>query len=283
MKEQPSDVVAPLAQSREADRVPAQPVQERSPEAPGGDRLLEIGVRGGDEANIDARRLFTPQRLDLAALQGAQQQRLHFLGSLADLVEEERAAVGAAEVAPPRVLGAGVGSPRRPEQLGGGERRRQGAHVERQERPVAPAARAMESRGHKLLSGPRFATQQHRDIEVGDPRDLAAEVENGIAQAHQAVARQAVGEDRAEAMQQEDHAVGEQQHHAAFHLGGREFSLAVDRLAVGGEGDGRVALEQPDAAAGRRPEEPGTAAEIGHGERLESRFAGRGEPRFPPR
>src|SRR6185369_16014437 len=132
VEEQPSDVVAPLAQSREPDRVPAQAVEERTAEATGGGRLLEIRVRGGENAHIHSRRLLAPQGLHLAAFESAQQQRLYLHGRLPDLVEEERAAVRAAEVAAPGVLGAGESAPRRPEQLGGGERCRQGAHVERQ-------------------------------------------------------------------------------------------------------------------------------------------------------
>ena len=86
VKEEAPDVVAPFAEGGEADGVAPQAVEKRRPEAPGGDRLSEIRVGGGQDAHVGLHRLFAPQRLDLAALQGAQEERLHLLRSLADLV-----------------------------------------------------------------------------------------------------------------------------------------------------------------------------------------------------
>ena len=64
---------------------------------PARDELLEVAVGRRDEANVDADRLDAADALELALLQRAQELHLHLDGDLADLVEEERAAVGELE------------------------------------------------------------------------------------------------------------------------------------------------------------------------------------------
>ena len=191
--------------------------------------------------------------------------------------------MGAAKVAAPRLLGAGEGPAGGPEELGGGESRGQSAHVEREEKPVAPAARAVERRGHQLLAGPRLPAEEHRHVEIGDLRDLAADVEQGVALSHHAVAVEVAEKDRAKAVEQEDHRAGEEQDHAALDLVGRERGLVLDRRALGGERHGRVAAPQPDPACGRGLKPPGPAADMRHGEGPESRFARLRERRLPAR
>ena len=63
------------------------------------DLLLEVLVGGGDHAHVDLDRLLRADPLDLALLQHAQQLRLRAQAHVADLVEEERAAVGLLELA----------------------------------------------------------------------------------------------------------------------------------------------------------------------------------------
>ena len=60
---------------------------------------LQVAVRGGDEPHVDADRLDAADALELALLQRAQELHLHLDRDLADLVEEERAAVGELEAA----------------------------------------------------------------------------------------------------------------------------------------------------------------------------------------
>ena len=68
---------------------------------PSRDLLLEIAVRRGDDAHVDLDRLAAADPLELALLQDAQQLDLHVQRELADLVEEQRAAVGQLEPAQP--------------------------------------------------------------------------------------------------------------------------------------------------------------------------------------
>ena len=77
----------------------------------------EVAVRRGDEADVDLDRLRTADPLELLLLQDAQQLRLELERDLADLVEEQRAAVGHLEAADLLGDGAGEGAPLVPEEL----------------------------------------------------------------------------------------------------------------------------------------------------------------------
>ena len=69
--------------------------------------LLEVAVGRGDDAHVDGDLLLPADRLDAALLERAQQLRLQIDRQLADLVEEQRAAVGALERALAIRVGAG--------------------------------------------------------------------------------------------------------------------------------------------------------------------------------
>ena len=70
VEQQQAEVLAPAAQRRGLDLVSAQPVQERCAEPAGGRRVLQVGVGGGDPADVDLPGS-TAHRLDLAGLEGA--------------------------------------------------------------------------------------------------------------------------------------------------------------------------------------------------------------------
>ena len=111
-----------------------------------------------------ANRLFAAEPLKLAVLQHAQQFGLRRLVQVADLVEEDAAAVGQLELAAPQRRGAGERAFLVAEQLAldelGGNRRAihfdEGARGER--------AFAMDVLGEQLLAGSRLARQQHASI-----------------------------------------------------------------------------------------------------------------------
>ena len=58
------------------------------------------------------------------------------------------------------------------EQFRLGEAFRQGAAIDRDERPSAPRPLAVEKQGDQLLAGPGFAFDQHVDIGAGDLGDF---------------------------------------------------------------------------------------------------------------
>ena len=71
------------------------------------DHVLELAVGGREQANIDGDLGLGADRADLALLQRAQELGLELDRHLADLVEEQRAAVGLLEQALPALLGVG--------------------------------------------------------------------------------------------------------------------------------------------------------------------------------
>ena len=82
-------------------------VEQVLAEASLGDELLEVGVGGGDDADVDLDRVRLAERMDLVGLEEAQQLRLEVEADVADFVEEERAAGGGADDAGERGVGAG--------------------------------------------------------------------------------------------------------------------------------------------------------------------------------
>ena len=75
-------------------------------------------MRGGDDAHVGLDRLVAADAVELAVGQHAQQPRLQVRRHVADLVEEQRAAVGLLEAAAPLRLRAGEGAALVAEQLG---------------------------------------------------------------------------------------------------------------------------------------------------------------------
>ena len=86
-------------------------------ESPLRDRLLEVDVGGGEDADIDLEGAVAADGLEGAFLQDAQELGLELDGELADLVEQEGAAVGHLEPAGAGLGGAGEGALAVAEQL----------------------------------------------------------------------------------------------------------------------------------------------------------------------
>ena len=93
--------------------------------------------------------------LDRAQQLGLQAQR-----QLADLVEEQGAAVGRAEVAERVLAGVGEGAAHVAEELRFGQRLDQVGAVEGDERAAGRSAERMQRSRHQLLAGARLAVNQ---------------------------------------------------------------------------------------------------------------------------
>ena len=91
--------VRTLAQRRNGDRHRTQAVIEILAEAARSDGLLQIHVRGRDDADVGLLDLRRPDADEFARLQHAQQARLRRMRQFGDLVEEDRTPVGLLEVA----------------------------------------------------------------------------------------------------------------------------------------------------------------------------------------
>src|SRR5690606_13463515 len=71
-----------------------QAIEKVLAERAAGDRLLEVAVSRRDDEDVAADRRMTADALENALLQDAQQLDLHGQAHVADLVQEERAALG---------------------------------------------------------------------------------------------------------------------------------------------------------------------------------------------
>src|SRR5690606_35621472 len=110
VRDEGGQVLEPLAQRRQVDRDDVEAVVEVLAELAVADQLFEVAVGGGDQAHVDAEGLDAADALELRLLDRAQQLDLDLLRDLADLVEEEGAAVGELEAAGAAADGAGEGA-----------------------------------------------------------------------------------------------------------------------------------------------------------------------------
>ena len=83
-----------LPEWRNLDGEDGQPVVEVRPEPTFAQVLLQVAVRGGDDPDVDLARRRRAETLDLAVLDDAEELCLEGRVEVADLVEEERPAVG---------------------------------------------------------------------------------------------------------------------------------------------------------------------------------------------
>ncbi len=120
--------------------------------------------------------------VDLALREDAQDPGLGLGRHVADLVEEERAAVGGLELA-----GAGVDPGRDaafdPEELALEQVAGQRSAVEGHQRFVRPVGGGVEIAREQLFAGARLAADEHADPAPGDPRRLIVDLSHGRDQA----------------------------------------------------------------------------------------------------
>src|SRR4029453_15109370 len=109
-------------------------------------------------------------------LDHAQQLDLHRRARVADLVEEERAAVGFLEEPAPAPLGAGEGALLEAEELGLEQVVGQRAAVDRDEAPRGARALLVDRARDELLAGASLALDQHRRARRRDARDLVEQL-----------------------------------------------------------------------------------------------------------
>ena len=100
---------------------------------------------------------------------------------VADLVEEERAAVALLELADAAAVGAGEGALLVAEQLALQQGLRDGGAVEGQERRLGPGAVLVDGAGDQFLAGAALAGDQHRHVLGGDAADGLVDLAHGRA------------------------------------------------------------------------------------------------------
>jgi hypothetical protein len=166
------DVLAPRAQRRDAQGEPGEAGEEILAEAAARRQRLEVAVAGRDDAQVDGDRARLADGHDLALLQDAQECGLLAELEIADLVEEERALVGAAHQAGPVLAGVGIGAAPHAEELALDEGLGDGAAVHRHERAAAPAG-SVDGARQDLLAGAGLALEDHRHGRPGDRLEVA--------------------------------------------------------------------------------------------------------------
>ena len=144
---QQGDVLAPRAQGRQLQPDHVDPVEQVAAESALGHQRLQVPVGGREDAHVHPFTFCCPERLELPLLEHAQQFHLEGRAGLADLVEQDGAALGERKIAGLVALGAGEGAGTVAEQFGFEQGVGQGAAVDGHERPVAARAEVVQGSG----------------------------------------------------------------------------------------------------------------------------------------
>ena len=194
---QDQDVAGPFAQGRQAQIDHVQAVEQVFAEGPVLDRLGQVAVGGGQDADVHADGLGAADPVDLALLNGPQQLGLQAGVHLRDFVQQQGAAIGLLELADAAGQRAGEGALLVTEQFAFQQVLGDGGAVDRDERLGGPAGLLVDVAGDHLLTRTAFAGDQ--DGGVGG-RHLVGELQHGlhgrIAHHHRAVVVGHGGENR---------------------------------------------------------------------------------------
>ena len=143
---QDEQIVEALAQRRHVNGHHREAEVQVLPEATAVDLALQVAIRGADDAHVDLAGSRLTDAADLAGLDGSQQLGLQLERQLADLVEEDRPAVGGLEGAHAVAVGPREAAAQVTEQLGLDEVGADRAAVDHHERPCRRAGFAARSR-----------------------------------------------------------------------------------------------------------------------------------------
>src|SRR4029077_15789161 len=130
---------------------------------PAADPLLQVLVARRDDAHVDVDRRLAADAVELALREHAQEPRLQRQRHVADLIEEERAAIRLLEASAPLRIRSREGAALVSEKLGLEKVGRNGGSVEGDERAAGARAVLVQGAGDELLAGAGFAGDEHRD------------------------------------------------------------------------------------------------------------------------
>ena len=128
-------------------------------------------VGGGNDAGINLNGRQAADPVELAIGQDAQQAGLQIRRHVADLIEEQGAAVGLLETSLAPRLGASEGTAFVTEQFGLQQVVGDGRHVQGDEGLVGAWAMPMQGVRHQFLTGTRLAIDQYRNLGAGQAAD----------------------------------------------------------------------------------------------------------------
>ena len=154
-----------------------EPIEEILAERVGGDHRPQIAVGGGDDARVHPPHRRRADAAEGPLLQERQQLRLRRQPEIADLVEEQRPAVGDLDQAQLALAGVGEGAALVAEQLALDQGLRDRGAVELDERAARPRRAVVQHARDRLLAGAALAgDQHHRHGALGDHLDLAQQL-----------------------------------------------------------------------------------------------------------
>ena len=137
-------------------------------------------MRGRDDAHVGAALLAAAHALERALLEHAQQLHLHVEAHVADLVQEQRAAVGELEAADARGQRARESALLVAEQLALEQLARNRAAVDGHERPPRARRKIVNAPCDELLAATGLAANQYRAVVTRDlPHQLVEPVDGG--------------------------------------------------------------------------------------------------------
>ncbi len=170
-RRQHRDVHRPLLERRQPDREGVHPVEQVLAEAALAHELVERAVGGRDQPEVDVDRLAAAQPLEAALFEDAQDLGLRHQRQVADLVEEEGAAVGQLEPARLALVRAGEGALLVAEDLRFEQRVGQRGAVHRLELLGAAPRQLVDHPRHHFLAGAGRPEDEHRDVRLGGGAD----------------------------------------------------------------------------------------------------------------
>ncbi len=173
--EQQRDIFAALTQRRQAQLCDVQTVRQVFAKPPGAGLFEQVGLGGGNDAQVHMDTLVGAQPLQFLLLQHPQQFDLLGQRHAFDFIQEQRAAVGIFQLADALALGAGERAAFVAEQLGFKQLLGDGRAVERDKRLFCPWAKIMQATGDQFLAAAGFATDQHIDRQAGQVQHLPAQ------------------------------------------------------------------------------------------------------------
>ena len=170
------NVLRTLAQRRKPHRHDVEAEEQVLAERALLDGVAQVLVGRRDDPHVGLDRRAAADGRVFALLQHAQQPRLRLHRHVADLVEEQRAALGLLEAADRARVGAGEGALLVAEQLALDEIARNRGHVDGDERPALALAVVVQRARDQFLAGARFAGDHHREVGLHQPRERAENV-----------------------------------------------------------------------------------------------------------
>ncbi|MCW0463548.1 hypothetical protein NB705_000621 [Xanthomonas sacchari] len=172
------DVAGALGQRRQRQFHRVEPVVQVLAEAAVADHRGQVGIGGADHPHLDLPLAVGAEPFEPAGLQHPQQLHLPGQRQVADLVQEQGAAVGGLELALAHLVGAGVGAGLGAEQLGLDQFGRDRAAIERHERAAPYRGVGLDDLRDLLLAAAVGAGDQHRQFRA---RHLAGQGDRALA------------------------------------------------------------------------------------------------------